>query len=105
MLNTKARTRTFMRGIVTINMDKLDEVITIATYIGLYIANKLLVLGCLIACIMTAAAGGDGKHSDGSAVAMILFLSSAILCGFAARFTSIMMKNIVKSVKKNRNRK
>ncbi len=104
MLNTKMRTRTFMRGMVTIDMKKLDETLTVIVYAGLYIVNKLLLLACMISCIMIAAAGGDGKYSDGNVIATLLFLCAAIICGLAAKFTNIMMNNIVKTIKKNRTR-
>ena len=103
MINAKKKS--IFNGLITVDIDKAERLAAVITYAALWITYRLLVIAAIIAGIATAAAGGDGKVSDGNIIAALISMFAFAICFISAGITKKLMLSAESNIKKYKKNK
>jgi len=91
--------KTLMNGMLTVDMEKVEDNITLISYGAMYFVNKILIAAAVIMGFAVVASGGDGKYGDSDISVTLTCMGALLLCAFGARIVSFAMNNLVKKTK------
>lgn len=98
------RKKTLMNGMLTVDMEKFEDNLTVITYGALFFVNKILIIASVIMGFGVIMSGGDGKYSDGNIGITMTCLAACIMCGLGAKIVTLTMETIVAKTKARKKR-
>ena len=91
--------KTLMHGMLTVEMEMVEDNITLISYGAMYLMNKMLIVTAVIMGLAAIASGGDGKYCDGDIGITLTCICAFLLCVLGARVVSVAMDNLIEKTK------